>query len=328
MKMTINFPLYGGCLSGFGTMAGLKTACAELGCSGIEAIWGDDAYCGQLPQDGLTVGYHLAFWPDWVDFWHGDERALLRKFGNRAAYSSFYGAESREGMVKQYLADMERAALLGAEYVVFHVSDVSIEESYTYQWEHTDEEVIDAACELLNLLTDGRKWPFSILVENQWWPGFKFTDPRLTERLMNGLSFPDKGIMLDTGHLINTDPELKNEAEGIAYIHEMLDRHGELAEHIRGIHLNKSLSGEYVKSHTGIPCTLADGDYIERFGKNYSHILKIDRHEPWTEPLIAEVVERIDPKWLTHELAAGSVEQRILLAKVQIETLRKGGLVI
>ena len=34
---------------------------------------------------------------------------------------------------------------MGARYVVFHVSDVSVEEGFTYHWRHTHEEVIDAA---------------------------------------------------------------------------------------------------------------------------------------------------------------------------------------
>ena len=44
-----------------------------------------------------------------------------------------------EILLKQYQQDLERAASLNAEYVVFHVSDVSIEEGYTYRWLHSNQ---------------------------------------------------------------------------------------------------------------------------------------------------------------------------------------------
>ena len=45
---------------------------------------------------------------------------------------------------------------LGAEYVVFHVSDVSMEECFTYRFSHTNNQVIDAALELINELLPGK----------------------------------------------------------------------------------------------------------------------------------------------------------------------------
>ena len=165
MKTSINFPLYQGCLAEYGTFDELLSACRALGCDGIEVIWGDTP-CEPLPD--RVLGYHLTFWPDWLDFWLGDEAALLRKFGTRAAWEAHYGVAGRKDMLAQYRQDLERAEQLGAEYVVFHVSDVSIEEGYTYRWFHTDEEVIDAACELINELTADRPQSFAFLVENQW----------------------------------------------------------------------------------------------------------------------------------------------------------------
>lgn len=88
---------------------------------------------------------------------------------------------------------------LDAAYVVFHVTDVSVEENYTYRWLHTNEEIIDAAAELINLLLGDAEWPFAFLVENQWWPGFTLTEPENTSCLLEGIRYPRKGILLDTG---------------------------------------------------------------------------------------------------------------------------------
>ena len=65
---------------------------------------------------------------------------------------------------------------------------------------------------------------------------------------------------------MNACTGLKSEAEGADYIRRMLNRHGSLATWVRGVHLHQSLSGEYVKAHTGLlPAGLPE-DYGERFG--------------------------------------------------------------
>ena len=229
-------------------------------------------------------------------------------------------------MIEAYRQDMARALDLGAEYLVFHVSDVSIEEGFTYRWLHSDEAVIDASCELINALTEGMERTPAVLVENQWWPGFRFTDPNLTERLLNGIKTDNKGIMLDTGHLLSTDPSLEDEKQAVLYINEMLDLHGELSKCVRGLHLHKSLSGEYVRKHTGsLPGDMPE-DYEARFIYSYPHILKIDRHEPWTEPSVAETVARIAPEWVNHELAGFGRAAHENAVRTQMDTLRRGGL--
>jgi hypothetical protein len=134
--------------------------------------------------------------------------------------------------------------------------------------------------------------------------------------------------MLDTGHLMNTNSDLKTEAEGAAYIHKMLDGHGTLCRMIRGVHLHQSLSGTYVKQNTGrLPEGLSQ-DYVTRFGESYGHIQKIDRHEPWTDPSIAGVITRIQPEFLTHELACKNRAAREALVARQRATLRDGGLAL
>lgn len=301
----------------------LERSCRAHGCDGLEVVWGGEDLPADIPP-ALHVGYHLTFWPDWLDFWRGDSAALVRKFGSEAACAAFYGGPpGRDTLLSAYRADLARAAAWGAKYVVFHVSDVSIEEGYTYRWEHSHEEVADTAAECVNLLLDGRDWPFALLVENQWWPGFTFTDPSLTRRLMDGIHYENKGIMLDTGHLMNADPGIGSQAEGAAFIHRMLDEHGALCRYIRGMHLHQSVSGAYVKAHTGaLPPDLPE-EYLARFGVSYGHILQIDRHQPWSCPEIASVVRRISPEFLVHELSAESRAEREARLDIQNRCLER-----
>lgn len=321
----VNFPICEEVLADYQDLEDLKKSCLALGLDGIESVWG-----GEMELEfsaPFSPGYHLTFFPDWLDFWREDEAALLKKFGSKRAYTEFYRGEGKEHIIDLYRADLERALRAGAQYVVMHVSDVSIQEGYTYEWLHSDWEVLDASIELINLLFGEKNYPFALLLENQWWPGFTFTDAEKTAYLLNRVEYKNKGIMLDTGHLMNANTSLRSQADGIRYIHEMLDLHGDLTKYIKGLHLHQSLSGKYVekvtREHAG-KILQAPADYVVRYGENYSHVLQIDQHKPWTDPAIASVIRRIGPDFVTHELSSSSRAERERLVALQRKTLNKG----
>lgn len=322
MIKLINMPLIDDILWEYDSSPVLRRMCESYGCQGIEAIWGGEGYTFPLDKT-LIKGWHLGFYCDWLDFWKEDEEALLRKFGSESSFKDFYQGDSKTAFLQSLSLDLDRAAQAGAEYVVFHVSDVSVEEGYTYKWIHSDEEVVDRAAEIINLLLDGKNYKFKFLMENLHWAGFNFTNPQITKRLLRQVNYNNKGIMLDIGHLMCTNLELRNEKEGIDYVYRMLDEHGILCRYIKGIHLHQSLSGEYVKANTVLNPELPK-DYMEKFSKGYQHILKIDTHRPFTCTDIGKLVKRIGPEYLVHELAATDRKEKEQLLKIQVETLRRG----
>ena len=297
MYQMMSLPLYSGTLGEYNSWRDLGQELERLGCDGIEGVWGGEDLPKDLPAE-LILGYHLIFYPDWLDFYRDDRAALKQKFGSLEVVASFYGGLGPDTLLEQYRADLRL---------------------------HTNQEVIDAAVEVVNLILGEERWPFEFLVENQWWPGFTFTEPEETARLLEGIRFAGKGILLDTGHLMNACTELKTEAEGADYIRRMLNRHGSLAKWVRGVHLHQSLSGAYVKAHTGsLPAGLPE-DYMERFGVSYQHILQIDQHRPWTDPAILSVLEQIEPRYLTHELSSRGRMARAEAVSVQTRLLQQGG---
>ena len=217
--------------------------------------------------------------------------------------------------------DFEISQDLHAKYLVFHVSDVSLEEGYTYRWEHTDQYVMDAALEVINEILRGRDASFDFLVENQWWPGFTFTDPKKTEYLLSRIDYPRVGIMLDTGHLMNTERKLKTQRQGVEYILSMIEKHGELSRYIRGLHFHQSLSGRYCRKAIGqVPPDFPE-DYYEAFSVSYAHILRIDRHSPWTDPECVRILDRVRPAYLTHELSAKKHLSQLAALKRQLRSI-------
>ena len=323
MIQSMNFPLSKECVLPWGSWDALSEELRFLGLEGVEGIADPDYYDDAFPASLLT-GYHMTFYPDWVDFRRGDEAALIRKFGSLETARGFYRCASPEDFLEMFRTDFRLARRLGAKYLVFHVSDVSIEEGYTYRWEDGDREVMDAALEIINAILAGAEPDFDFLVENQWWPGFTFTEPEKTEYLLSRIRYPRVGIMLDTGHLMNTEWRIRTQAEGVDYILSMLEKHGTLSRYVKGLHFHQSLSGAYCRKTVG---RVPDGfprDYYEAFSVSYGHILKIDRHNPWTDPACVRILDAVRPLYLTHELSAKPYRSQIAAVRRQLETIRRG----
>lgn len=319
MKHIMNLPLSTQILEDYGGTKGIDWMCKDCRCDGLEMVWGGDE--GRFPiSQKQAIGWHLTYYTDWFDFWQEDTIKLNQKFGTSNIWETIYNGHTKEALLRRYEEDIERALQYDVEYMVYHVSDVSIEETYMYQWSHSDEDVIDAAAELINILFDGKNYKFKLLVENLHWPGFKFTNPELTERLLSKIHYKNKGIMLDIGHLMCTNLLIEDQKEGVSFIHKILDQHGNLCSYIEGIHLHQSISGKYVMKYTGQLPELPS-NYWERFNKAYPHVLKIDTHQPWENPEIKSIIARLNPTYLVHELAAQNREEKIKKTKIQMNTL-------
>ena len=323
MIQTVNFPISSYCIKPYGSWENLREKVRALGLDGIEAIVDPDDLAQDFPAD-LAAGYHMVFYPDWVDFWRQDEEKLLRKFGSWEMIDKIYRGTKPEDLLKQFQWDLAYGQNLHTPYMVFHVSDVSLEEGYTYRWLHTNREVLDAAIEFINVLLKDAEPTFDFLVENQWWPGFTFTDPAETEYLLSRIDYPRVGIMLDTGHLMNANTAVRNQAEGVDWIISNINNHGELASRIRGLHFHQSVSGAYVRTHKGKLPTLFNNDYFHDFGVSYPHIQSIDRHLPWTDPECVRILDAVEPQYLTHELSSRPNRPLFTSLKRQLATIRKG----
>lgn len=324
MIHSLNFPLSKASLEAYGGIEKFSQSLKNLGFKGIEGIWSGEPIADEF-YSGIVSGYHLTFFTDWLDFIREDWARVAAKFGSRERAFEFFGG-GPEFLMQSYKEDLKRAVSLGVPYTVFHVSDVSLEESYTYNWLHTDEEIVKAAVDVVNELTKDLKGGPEFLVENQWCAGFRFTDPKITALLLDGIRYPKKGIMLDTGHLMNCNWALRTQWDGIKYIEAMVDAHEDYAGYIRGLHFSQSISGAFAEKNAGrLPADYPE-DYLERFKMNYGFIRRIDRHEPWTEPSVAGLIEEINPKYVTHELAYSSPETHLEAAALQMKTLKKGGL--
>jgi len=278
----------------------IRTFAKAHGCDGIELQIIEPIEESFL-QASFIKGIHLSFYNCFMDFWLGNEANLIKEYGSLEVAYQFYGGTDKSAIINKYRKELDRAKRYGVRYVVFHVSEVTIEQCYTREYTYTDEEVIDAACELINSLLDGYDYEFDFLMENLWWPGLNFMRPEMTKRLLAGVHYQHKGLMLDTGHLMNTNTALRTQVAASQYINEVLDANEEIIPLIKGMHLNASLSGEYVEEEQVIPQSFSS-DYETKRNETFSHIFKIDQHRPFTDQGRQRIVDRVAPEYLTHEL--------------------------
>ena len=272
----------------------LKSFYKSHGCDGLEVMPLDNYDPADLehpipPEEcslirsSMVRGVHCCCLGDWMD-------------------------KDREELIRHYRKDLDYAKWMGAEYVVFHVVQVNDEEGFTYVMQHEDREVLTAAASFINELLEGQDYDFWFLMENLWWPGLNFLSPEDTRYLLERVHYEKNGLMLDTGEFLHTNLDLKTQEEGVDYLNQMLDAHGDLVSYIKGIHLQQSLTGDYVKEWLSTRHELPE-DPAERFCKVYEHIFKIDKHEPFTAEGVPAMVQRIQPLYVTYEYITRSREE-------------------
>lgn len=247
-------------------------------------------------------GVHLKFWPCWMDFWRQNQSALLEEFCTMEMVKEYYGSESPDGWLRLYGENICQAQATGAEYMVFHVSQVSTSELFHWQFRYRDTEVIQAAIEIVNELAKQLSPNVLLLFENLWWPGLRLLDQESTGMLLEGVQHPNVGIMLDTGHLMNTNQQLRSEEEGVEYILNRLENLGPYRNSIRGMHLHCSFSGNYV--NISKQRRLKEPSMAEIM----QHVLEIDQHRPFQTKAVRQLVQAVHPEYLVHEFMQNSLD--------------------
>lgn len=299
MKRMMNICLHYSDLDRYESREDLRRYYRSFGLDGLELL---DS--GTKDEKGLiapedVVGFHLRFFPCWYCLWSGDIPSVMEEFGSWEEVEKQFGGRDREAILRGFRENLELARKFRPEYVVFHVSDDLLVEVVSRKHRYTDEEVADAAADLLNsLFTEDEG--FELLLENLWWPGLTMTRPEITYRLLEKVKYPRTGIMLDTGHLMHTNTSLRTQEEAAAYIREVLSRYEDRSM-IRGMHFHQTLSGAFVEEQKKHPPKLT-GTYFEKSCALAGYLLQVDSHHPFTGPAAEELIRWIDPEYLVYEL--------------------------
>lgn len=289
---------------------------------GVELGLTPDYDISGIPE-GIVKGVHLSFYPMWLDFWKGDIEKVEKILGSKQAIIDYYGGEDKQLMIDSYKTQYERAKAVGAKYMVFHVSHVCIEDSFTCKFDYTDEEVVDATLELINEVFPSDEEGPLLLFENLWWPGLTYLDNRVTEKLIKGVNYAQKGLLVDISHLTLTNTQIGTEQACYNYIKQVVDNLGELKNYIYGMHLNKTLPKHYMNQ---------DRSYLlDRYKEAKTpmlknrvlkqHIQKLDPHRPFDHEIASKIVELINPKFCVYETNPSDIYEMAYFVKKQNKAL-------
>ena len=101
MLQCLNVPISGSYVRQYGNWTEFEEILRSLGLDGIEGIVDPDFFDDSFPSS-LLIGYHMTFYPDWVDFFRQNKAALLRKFGSEDIVRDFYRGSSPEDFVRLF----------------------------------------------------------------------------------------------------------------------------------------------------------------------------------------------------------------------------------
>jgi len=277
--------------------ADLENRLREIRCDGIELL------TSHMPVDPCwkqyAVSVHLPFASDWMAAWNGEPYEM----SDLHTKYYMYGRD-REDILKTVRNIIDLAAPLKPAHGVMHACNISLRELGRHNYSGSCSEVITTFCEMMNEAVSaypGGEPPFKLVFENLWWPGLRLQNDSEYRIMEKHLEFSNWGICLDTGHLMNTLPGIYTEQDGISALLKVFDGYPEdLIDRISAMHFHYSASGKYRETfeeqeYEGGPIT----DFI---AKTYSHITTIDQHLPFSDPACGEIIDRIRPELVIHEL--------------------------
>lgn len=323
MKELINFSGYSVDLERFDNSWDEVAAFTRtMGCTGIELLIGGE-YDTSIPPD-LVTSVHLPGWLGWVRLWREPETVPADCDPNKLLY--YFGAQTREELIRIFTDNLEKSANLGARYAVFHVTHIELEDFFTRRHRYTHEEVLTASAELLNAVCSqypGGEPPVTIGLENLWWPGLTFMYQEEVDLFTSRLSFDNWIFVLDTGHLMNA-LEVTSEEEGVQQvIRKIKSLSPDTIDKIRSVHLQCSVSGDYQKKHfyQEPPEGFSDLSYSEQISLLMPMITQLDRHDPFLLPQCREILDYLSPDYVVHEFISRSKEELEEKLTVQRRTL-------
>ncbi len=276
-----------------------------LGLDGVELMEaGEDTRRIIAAED--VIGVHLRNVPCWYCLWSGDEKSTMEEFGDWEEVKRQFGGTGREALLQIYRDSLSFARRYHPQYVVFHVSDNLLAEAATREFRYTDEEIADAAAEILNQIFT-RDEGFELLLENLWWPGLTMTRPQIVYRLLEKVRYPRTGFMLDLGHLLHTNPALRTIEEACVYLGSVLDRYDDKSI-FRGVHIHQTLNGAYVEEQRKHPPVMR-GTYLDKMETLTRYVYQVDSHRPLPREAARGILDMLQPEYLVYELLAFSREE-------------------
>lgn len=307
---------------------GLQEYVSEKNIDGVELLIGYDYPSDEIPKD-IVKSIHLPFWVTWLDVWRKGEEAAKYYFPDMPADHLQYccGGNNASEMVATQKKLWEYAALFQPAHAVLHAAHVELEHAFTRDFTYKSTEVLASFAEMLNRTAQefgNGEPPVTIAIENLWWPGLDFLFPAQADDFASRINFSNWNLILDTGHLMNTNPALRCEDEAVDFILDRISRLSkDIQDKMKSLHLNSSLSGEYQIKQVmnGLPSGWTDLNHSDKYSAARNHVLQIDQHLPFQTERVKEIIREVEPEIVVHEFITKRIEEFSKKLDVQLRVL-------
>lgn len=290
--------------------------------SGIELLLGGE-HTATVPPD-LVTSVHLPGWLGWIRLWREPE--TIPEDGDFFQQEYYFGGASRKHFMRTFRRYLSQAASVKANYAVFHITHIELDEFFTRNHRYTHEEVLSSAASFLNAACSvfpGGEPPVAIGFENLWWPGLTFLSEDTIDFFVHQLAFDNWIFVLDTGHMMNA-LQVSTEEEGIEKVLRTITRlSGKTLEKMVAVHFQCSTSWVYQKEHffRPPPSGFESLSYEEQISLLMPMVSELDQHRPFTNPRCREIIDLVRPEYLVHEFTSRSREELEEKVRIQRETL-------
>ena len=255
--------------------------------------------------------------------WLEDEEELIKEFESLEEAIEVYGGWGRQRLIDFYRKEFLDSIKMGAEYIVFHVAHVGLDEVFGDNFKYGNKKILNHTIELLNEVFKNIKDGPILLLENLWWPGMDLLDELETKEFLDQINYSDKGIMLDISHLTLTNKNIKNFKMAKDYIEKIILDSSILKKHIRGIHLNSTFPFLYRKNKLkdNQNKMILTKDRIDRYKIIMDHITNLDSHKIYDDVSINKIIEKLDIEYLVYEFKWKNKNQLLLNLENQNKVL-------
>lgn len=295
---------------------GLEEYVEKKKLDGVELLIGYDFPDKAIPKQ-IVKSVHLPFWVTWLDVWRKGEDAVKYYFPNISEDHLLFccGGKNASEMVDTQKKIWENASLFNPAHAVVHAAHVELEHSFTRDYTYKSTEVLNSLAAFLNRtakeFSNGEP-PVTLAIENLWWPGLDLLFPAQTDDFASRLEFSNWNLILDTGHLMNTNPALRCEDEAIDFVLDRISRLSKDIQYkIKSLHLNCSISGNYQINQVqkGLPENWSELNFSEKYSVARNHVMKIDQHLPFQTERVKEIIESISPEIVVHEFITKNMDE-------------------
>lgn len=258
-----------------------------------------------------VTSVHLPYATDWYGPITGLRPSAPGLDVNTLRYRH-YGRD-KEGMVDALRLAIDSAAVLDPVYGVIHASSGNMDELFTPTFSDPDDKVVLRLTEVLNDVVahypDGEP-PFTLVLENTWWPGLRLNDNDVYGLIEENIEFTDWGVNLDTGHLLVTSRRSTDEETALRILNGYVDDFCDgLMDRIFVTHLHLNTTAALLNSGRYVDDPSLS--YDEREAMIFPYVLSIDTHTHFTDPAVKDLVARIDPDFVVHEISQISISDHI-----------------